>query len=267
MKLWSLGSGSSGNAVLCECGDERIVIDCGFGTRTIKQRMLAAGVEPASVSACLVTHEHTDHVSGVAKAARKWSWAVFATAGTAKCAELADVPVTAVSPRETIELQHMRIEVVPTPHDAAESVGYVVTSRETGARAAVFSDIGRVTDTIRTACREADILVMESNHDEEMLRWGPYPHFLQQRIRGGYGHLSNSRAAQLIGDSVHEGLHHIVLAHLSENCNTPRTAIASVSPTLRKTRFRGRLTAAPQDRTVGPFMPRAGGGRTQMELF
>ena len=261
-----LGSGSSGNAVLVECDDERILIDCGFGTRTIQQRLAVAGVDPRTISACLVTHEHSDHISGVARAAAKWSWPVFATAGTATAAELIEVPVTTVSTRENIQLTRMTIDVVPTPHDATESVGFVVTSRTTGARAAVFTDIGHVTSAVRKACSDVNVLVIESNHDNEMLRWSSYPPFLQRRIASRVGHLSNPHAAELIGASVHSGLQHVVLAHLSQECNTPRAALDAATPVLKKTRFKGRLTAAPQDVVVGPFVP-SGGAPTQFELF
>ena len=261
-----LGSGSNGNAVLVECDDERILIDCGFGTRTIKQRLGVAGVDPRSISACLVTHEHADHISGVARAAAKWNWPIFATAGTATAAELIEVPVTTVSTRENIQLTRMTIDVVPTPHDATESVGYVVTSRATGARAAVFTDIGHVTSAVRKACSDVNVLVIESNHDNEMLRWSSYPPFLQRRIASRVGHLSNPHAAELIGHSVHSGLEHVVLAHLSQECNTPRQALDTTSPVLRKTRFKGRLTAAPQDVVVGPFVP-SGGAPTQFDFF
>lgn len=266
MRLWVLGSGSSGNAVLVECDDERILIDCGFGTRTIKQRMALTGVDPRTVSACLVTHEHSDHVSGVAKAAKKWSWPIFATAGTSTAAELLEAPVTTISPLEQIQLVRMTIDVVATPHDAEESVGFVITSRSTGARAAVFTDIGHVTTAVRKACADVNVLVIESNHDDEMLRYGPYPIFLQNRIRSRVGHLSNPHAAELIGESVNPGLQHVVLAHLSEQCNTPRRAIDTAAPILRKTRFKGRVTAAPQDRVVGPFVPTCGAA-VQFDLF
>ena len=266
MKLWMLGSGSSGNAILLECDEERILIDCGFGTRTIKNRLAFAGVDPKSISACLVTHEHADHISGVARAAAKWQWPIFATVGTATAAELVDVPVTTISPREKIQLSRMSIDVVPTPHDATESVGFVVTSNSTGARAAIFTDIGCVTSAIRKACADVNVLVIESNHDHEMLRWSSYPPFLQRRIASRVGHLSNPDAAHLIGESVNPGLQHVVLAHLSKESNTPRQALDTTSPVLKKTRFKGRLTAAPQDVVVGPFVP-SGGAPTQFELF
>jgi phosphoribosyl 1,2-cyclic phosphodiesterase len=266
VRVWTLGSGSQGNAVLVECDDERILIDCGFGTRTIKQRLAIAGVDPRTISACLVTHEHSDHIAGVGRAAAKWQWPIFATVGTATAAELIELPVTTISPREKLQLVRMTIDVVPTPHDATESVGFVVTSNSTGARAAVFTDIGHVTAAVRKACADVNVLILESNHDDEMLRFGPYPLFLQNRIRSRVGHLSNPHAADLIGESVNPGLQHVVLAHLSEQCNTPRRALDTTAPVLRKTRFKGRLTAAPQDRVVGPFVP-SGGSASQLTLF
>jgi phosphoribosyl 1,2-cyclic phosphodiesterase len=266
VKLWVLGSGSGGNAVLCECDDERIIIDCGFGTRTMKARLGIAGVDPLSVSACLVTHEHSDHISGVAAASKKWQWPVFASRGTAAAPELSGIPVTSISTVEPLQLDRMTIDVVPVPHDAVDSVGYVITSKSTGARAAVFLDMGYVTRAVRAACADCNVLIVESNHDEDMLRWGPYPPFLQDRIRGRHGHLSNGSAADLVASSVNPGLQHVVLAHLSEECNTPRHALDATSPILRKTRFKGRLTASSQGRVVGPFAP-TGGAARQMELF
>jgi phosphoribosyl 1,2-cyclic phosphodiesterase len=266
VKLWVLGSGSGGNAVLCECDDERIIIDCGFGTRTMKTRLSVAGVDPRSVSACLVTHEHSDHIAGVAAAVKKWQWAVFASRGTAAAPELSGVSVTTVSTVEPLHLDRMTIDVVPTQHDAVDSVGYVITSKSSGARAAVFLDMGCVTRAVRSACADVNVLIVESNHDEEMLRWGPYPPWLQERIRGRHGHLSNVHAAELVRSSVNPGLQHVVLAHLSEECNTPRHALDSTSPVLKRTRFKGRLTASSQHRVVGPFAP-TGGAARQMELF
>jgi len=266
MKLWMLGSGSSGNAVLCECDDERILIDCGFGTRTIAKRLKSIGVEPESISTCLVTHEHSDHISGVARASKKWGWTIRASRGTAMDPQLAETPTMMIQAGETIALARMQVEVVATPHDATESIGVVVTGISTGVRAAIFSDIGHASAAIRRACKDVELLVIESNHDDEMLRYGPYSWWLQERIRGSRGHLSNTHASELIAESVHPGLQHVVLAHLSEQCNTPRVAIDTAAPVLRRTRFKGRLTASAQDRVVGPFVPR-GLRPTQFELF
>src|SRR3954462_8118317 len=186
-----LGSGSSGNAVLIECDGSRILIDCGFGTRTLAGRLKSIGVEPESIEGCLVTHEHSDHVKGAGAAAKKWGWGVFATPGTAKAPELAETPVHLFDPGMTIEFDRMRVTSTATPHDANESVGFVVESRSTGARAGLFYDMGHPTRAAARACEPPDLLVLESNHDDEMLRNGPYPVFLQRRIASRTGHLSN----------------------------------------------------------------------------
>jgi phosphoribosyl 1,2-cyclic phosphodiesterase len=180
--------------------------------------------------------------------------------------QLADTTTIPVEAGATIALARMQVDVVATPHDAAESIGFLSTGMATGARAAIFSDIGHASAAIRRACKDVELLVIESNHDDEMLRYGPYSWWLQERIRGSRGHLSNTHAAELIAESVHPGLQHVVLAHLSENCNTPRVALDTTAPVLRRTRFRGRLTASAQDRVVGPVVPR-GMKPTQFELF
>src|SRR5262249_12530302 len=123
---------------------------------------------------------------------------------------------------------------------------------------AIFYDIGHVSAPIRSACADADILVIESNHDEHLLRTGPYAPWLQARIASNVGHLSNRAAARFAADQVSPALHHVVLAHLSANCNTPKVALRTASAELRRTRFRGRLTVASQDVVVGPFEPKAG---------
>ena len=257
MKLWILGSGSDGNAAVVSCGGEHIVFDAGFGTRTLAGRLKIAGVDPKTVTACLLTHEHSDHIHGAARAARRWSWPIFATRGTATARTLSNTRVSIIEPGATIEFDSLIVETVPTPHDALESIGFVVTARRTGARIAIFYDIGHVSEAIRAACRGVDVLVLESNHDDQMLRNGPYPRWLQARIAGPVGHLSNRCAAALIADSVSADLNHVVLAHLSQHCNTPTVALSAARGALRRSRYRGSLTAAHQDRVLGPFEPRA----------
>jgi phosphoribosyl 1,2-cyclic phosphodiesterase len=257
VKLWMLGSGSSGNAILIECDGSRLLIDCGFGTRTLAMRLRSIGVEPESIDGCLVTHEHTDHAKGAASAAKRWGWGVYTTPGTAGAAELVGEKVHTFEPGATIEFSRMSVASTATPHDATQSVGFVVTSHSTGARAGLFYDIGHVTKGIADACSALDILVLESNHDDAMLRNGPYPRFLQSRIACRTGHLSNRDAGLFARSSVSRGLNHLVLAHLSEKCNTEHVAITSMSSALKGSRFRGTLTAARQDAVVGPFMPSA----------
>lgn len=253
MKLWMLGSGSSGNAILVECDGSRILIDCGFGTRTLAGRLEAIDVEPASIEACFVTHEHTDHVKGAGAAAKRWGWGVYATRGTAQARELSETAVHTINAGETVELTRLTVTATATPHDANESVGYVMESRSTGARTGLFYDIGHVSRAIADACQGLDMLVLESNHDDEMLRNGPYPKWLQMRIACPTGHLSNADSGAFARETATRDLQHLVLAHLSENCNTPEVALANMRGAVRRTAFKGTVTAAKQDAVVGPF--------------
>lgn len=270
MKLWMLGSGSGGNAVLLECDDARLLIDAGFGVRTLSQRLAALGIAPASIEACIVTHAHSDHVKGAAAAARKWGWSLHATPGTvAECPELVEAGVQVFAPGERITLSRMDVDTHAVPHDAADTIGAVVTGRASGVRAGICYDIGHVTDGVRAICRDVDLLVLESNHDEGMLRSGPYPYIVQQRIAGKGGHLSNREAAQLARDSVTRMLQHVVLAHLSQKCNDHGIARRTVNAGLAQAGYKGQLTTALQHAPVGPFVPGAGRGAepVQYALF
>ena len=260
MKLWILGSGSSGNSVLVETERSRILVDAGFSPRVLKQRLGHAGVSPESIEAVVVTHEHTDHIKGVASAARKWGWTIVSTAGTRMmCPDWGEIRTILTPRKSSVVVGDFHLETVPVSHDASEPIAVIVTSLGEGARAGIVYDLGHVTETISRALDRLDVLVIEANHDEGMLRAGPYPPSLQARIRGKFGHLSNADAARLAGGSIHRGLNNIVLAHLSEQNNTPRTALGTVGDALRRGRFRGRLTAASQDKVVGPICVGAAG--------
>jgi phosphoribosyl 1,2-cyclic phosphodiesterase len=252
-----LGSGSKGNAILIECDGSRILIDCGFGTRTLAGRLRTIGVAPESIEGCVITHEHSDHVKGAASAAKRWGWGIFATPGTAKAPELAKATVHTFNPGMSIDFPRLTVASTATPHDANQSVGFVVTSRSTGARAGLFYDIGHVSRAIANACESLDVLVLESNHDDHMLRNGPYPRWLQSRIASSTGHLSNADSGAFAREAASRELNHLVLAHLSENCNSPRVALTAMRGALARSRFKGTLTAAKQDAVVGPFTPAA----------
>ena len=263
MKLWMLGSGSRGNALLLESAGSRVLIDAGFSPRVLASRLAEIGVAGESIEAVVITHEHTDHVRGAHACARRWGWELYTSAGTASACATLGAGVRTFAAGDTLELREIALRSIPTPHDAAEPVAFIATARRSGMRAGIAYDIGHVTSTLRAALTELDLLVLESNHDEEMLRRGPYPRSVQARIAGPRGHLCNSAAAGLATECAHEGLSSVVLAHLSQKCNRPTLATAAVATALKRTAFRGRVTAAHQDRVAGPF---TGGGGQQLSL-
>jgi phosphoribosyl 1,2-cyclic phosphodiesterase len=265
VKLWMLGSGSRGNAIVVECDGSRILIDCGYGTRTLAGRLKTIGLKPQSIDACLVTHEHSDHVHGAKSAMKRWGWELYATPATARAAKLAGPRLNRFAAGATLRFPTMTVSTTPTPHDAQESVGFVVTSNSTGARAGLFYDFGHVSRAIARACASLDILVLESNHDADMLRAGPYPPWLQARIASRVGHLSNHDAAEFARAALTRQTNHLVLAHLSEKCNTPRVALTNMRGALSKSRFKGTVTAAKQDDVVGPFVPGAARAEKPMQ--
>ena len=258
MRMWLLGSGSRGNAVVLESGDTRLLVDAGFAPSILVERMRAVDIAPESIQAVVVTHEHTDHVRGVRVLCERFGWAAYATAGTITASrDLAGCGPTSFRAGDGISIGDMDILSVKSSHDAAEPVVLVVTSRSSGARTGIAYDLGIATQSVTDALRDLDMLILEANHDELMLHAGPYPASVRARISGRNGHLSNGRAGQLAREVAHRGLRQIVLAHLSEKCNTSRTALSDVNSAISRTRFSGRLSAAHQDRVVGPFEPGA----------
>lgn len=241
-----VGSGSRGNALVVEFGATRIAVDAGFGPRALAGRLRAAGIEPASISACVLTHEHTDHAKGALAAKKKWGWTLVGTPGTLTAIG-AGRSARALDYDVSWDSGDVGIRLVRVAHDAAAPAAVVLENRASGARVGVAHDLGVVDDTIAAGFERLDVLVLEANHDAERLRTGPYPPFLQERIRGGSGHLSNAQSADLAARVMHPGLRAIVLAHLSQENNTPRLAMETFAPRLRAARFRGRLHVASQD--------------------
>ncbi len=247
MKLCVLGSGSKGNAVLLQSGNTRLLIDAGFGTRTIAKRLLSIGVDPRSIHAVVVTHEHTDHAKGAAAGAARWGWQIYATAGTRGASlSLVDSPTHTLVANETVTIGDAEIHAISTSHDATDPVAVIATNITNGVRAAIVYDLGVMTEPLHKAIEHVEILVIESNHDGEMLRMGPYPASLKRRIAGSHGHLSNRAAGMAAARCAHRGLSHVVLAHLSEINNTPRIATETMQRALARTAFKGSITAASQ---------------------
>lgn len=265
MRMWVLGSGSRGNAAVLESGNTRLLIDAGFTASTLVERMKLAAIAPESIQAVVVTHEHTDHVRGVRVLCQRFGWESYATAGTiSACRDLVAAGAIAFCAGDGLTVGDIDLLSVRSSHDAAEPVVLVATSRSSGARAGIAYDLGIATQGIRDALRDVDLLLLEANHDELMLHTGPYPASVRARIAGRNGHLSNGCAGQLARDLAHRDLRQIILAHLSERCNSPTTALSEVGSAISRTRFTGRLSAAHQDRVVGPF--EAGARRTAFQL-
>lgn len=262
MKVWVLGSGSRGNAIVVDSGSTRVLVDAGFSSRELRRRFAAADIAPESIEGLVVTHEHGDHACGALRAARRWKWPVHATTGTITAMpELAYTDVRPFAAGDTLTFSSMTVQTVSTSHDANDPVAVVATDTPSGARVAVVTDLGRENLKLRSVLRDVDVLVLESNHDDVLLAHGPYPISVQRRIASTTGHLSNREASALARACVHSGLQHVVLAHISQQCNTPDHALAAASAALARSRFRGRVTAAPQDAVQGAFVAATGRSR------
>lgn len=245
----SLGSGSRGNAFLVMADRTRILVDAGFSGRQLARRLEALEVDPESIVAVIVTHEHRDHTQGIGIGARRWGWTLAMNPRTRRaCASLLrGEERTTELPAEGLTLGDLVIEPVPTCHDAADPAAIVVRHRPSGLRAGIATDLGRPTTPVRHALRACEFLVLEANHDERLLREGSYPWGVKQRIGGSRGHLSNALAARLAGELAHPRLGGVLLAHLSHECNDPDLARDRVAEGLLAAPFDGVLETAAQD--------------------
>lgn len=219
-----LGSGSKGNATLIEAGGTRVLIDCGFNLRETESRLQRLGVEAAALAAVLVTHEHSDHLGGVARLARRHQLPVYLTAGTrARWADPGVPRIHQFNPHASFRIGQIEVQPYPVPHDACEPCQYVLAHG--GRRVGVLSDAGSVTPHMREVLSGCDALMLECNHDREMLARGPYPASLKFRVGGSRGHLANAQSAALLRDIDCSRLQHLVLTHLSETNNAPHMAM------------------------------------------
>lgn len=267
MRAWTLGSGSRGNAILLESDGTRVLVDVGYAPRTIARRLAAIGVAPESIEAVIVTHEHSDHARGVQAARAKWGWRVIGTAGTLQgIAGLAPSGCTSVAQGIGFAVGAIDFTLVRVPHDAAAPAAFLATARSSGFRTGLAHDLGSVPEALRAAFAAADLLLMESNHDTAMLRSGPYPAFLQDRIAGGKGHLSNRQAAAAVREVATKNLRDVVLLHLSETNNTPNHAVRETREALRGSGCAARVHAAGQDEAAGPFGGKAATRSRQLAL-
>jgi phosphoribosyl 1,2-cyclic phosphodiesterase len=235
LRVCSLGSGSSGNGLVVEAREgsstTRVLIDNGFNLRQLERRLQRAGLDVESLAAVFVTHEHSDHVDGVATLTRRHRVPVYCTAGTASASSFdeRDVDWIRVEAGQTIEIDALRVAAYAVPHDASEPVQYTFTD---GVRhAGLLTDAGECSEVILAALSGLHALVLECNHDVQMLQQGSYPPFLKARIAGARGHLSNLQAADILQQIDRRQLGWIAAAHLSRSNNRPdlaREALAGV---------------------------------------
>lgn len=244
MRFASLGSGSRGNATLIQVGSTLVMIDCGFSLRETEQRLNAFGVNAQEVSAILVTHEHGDHIKGVGPFARKYKIPVWLTYGTAQSSRLGLLPKQEYIVIETdFRVGDITITPFSVPHDASEPCQYRFSNGKQ--MLGLLTDTGMITPHIIDILSGINALLLECNHDTEMLSVSEYPESLKQRVGGDYGHLNNQQAAGLLTSMDTRQLTYIAGMHLSENNNIPQLVKETLSEALLWQT--GRINVAHQD--------------------
>lgn len=231
MRFAVLGSGSGGNAAVVEAGGVRVLVDAGLSARQIVVRLGMMGIEPASLDAILLTHEHGDHVRGLRVLVKSLAVPVYATPMTRELVreEVGGAHWKVFESGAAFSLGDLAVESFAVPHDAVEPVGFVF--RSGGRSLGLLSDSGHVTPRVTDALRGVDGLFVEANYDDALLEADlRRPWSTKQRIASRHGHLSNAQTAELVAELAGHGLRRVVLGHLSRDCNTPEVALAAVRP-------------------------------------
>lgn len=233
MRLLSIASGSSGNCIYVGDDTTHILIDAGISGKRIEAGLNSIGVSGKDLDAVFVTHEHIDHISGIGVLSRKYDVPIYATSGTIagisttrSVGDIDDQLYQVIHKNENIAVGGLLIKAVPISHDAAEPVCYTITNGKS--HAAIATDMGCYTEEIVENLKGMDAILLEANHDVNMLQVGPYPYYLKQRILGNKGHLSNETAGKLLCELLHDDLKYVLLGHLSKENNLPQLAHEAV---------------------------------------
>ena len=250
----TLASGSSGNALLLSCGSTHLLVDAGISCRRITAALREVGVAPEALTAILITHTHTDHISGLQVLLKKTLCPVRAFSRTCRELEYRLAGISGrLSPMDACvryTVGGCTVTAFPTSHDAPGSCGYRFDTAD--GSVGLMTDTGFVTEEAADILPGVDLAVLESNHDVEAVRSGPYPYYLKQRILGDRGHLPNEAAARFAVTLAEHGASEIVLAHLSQENNTPAMARSAVETALSAAGLAPALSVAPRDRLSGP---------------
>lgn len=253
MLVRSLASGSSGNSFLISARTTHILLDAGLSCRAICQRVQDCGIEPQELAGVFITHEHTDHVKGMAVLTKKLKPKVFATKPTMTAMTIAEMTAEGTEKQsfcagEAFTVGDIEVRTFTTSHDSADSCGYTFTDKVTGEKVGYATDLGIVTNEVRTELFASTLLIVESNYDPEMLRYGSYPAFLKRRIFGEQGHLSNMEGTQLAVDCITKETKALWLAHLSRDNNSPQKAFNEAMAGLKgQVRHKMQLQVLPRD--------------------
>jgi phosphoribosyl 1,2-cyclic phosphodiesterase len=244
LAVCTLASGSKGNATYISDGRTSILIDAGLSGREIQRRLTSRGLDPAKLTAIIVSHEHGDHTRGVGIMSRRFKLPVYINQNTRSASAEIGKPheIRGFECGTTFNIRDLAIHPFSISHDAEDPAGFTVGSN--GTRMAIATDMGIATAMVKEHLKHCALLILEANHDPQMLETGPYPWPLKQRIQSRTGHLSNADSRKLLHELQHEKLQHVILAHLSEINNTPHKALEEVSRAL--TRCRAQLTVADQ---------------------
>ncbi|MFH1279403.1 MAG: MBL fold metallo-hydrolase [Candidatus Eisenbacteria bacterium] len=248
LTLCSFASGSSGNAHLIGSGGSYVLIDCGISSLRIRRALGRVGVSPGAIEGILLTHEHRDHTAGLEVFRKGCPVPIYGTAATGETLPFraGRDHVRPVEPGRPFAVGPFRITPFRVCHDAADPVGFRIGAEE--GDAAFATDLGTVDDGVREAIGGVRVLVLESNHDEELLINGPYPWYLKERIRSRHGHLSNGDSRSALASARHDGLEAVVLAHLSAENNRPGLAMDTAREALRENGNRTKIILAEQHR-------------------
>lgn len=229
MQFASLGSGSRGNGTLVRDGDTLLLVDCGFSLREVERRLQRLEVDPVQISAILVTHEHTDHCSGVSRLSRRHEIPVYMTHGTHNSGRCDAVFETCFFRSEVeFSIGSIRVQPVAVPHDAREPCQFVFHCAAVSL--GILTDLGSITPLVLDHYRHCAALLLECNHDRVMLQQGSYPPSLKRRVGGDWGHLNNDQAADLLSRLQHQLLQHLVVAHISEQNNCRDRVLDALRP-------------------------------------
>lgn len=218
MWLASLGSGSKGNATLVRSEQGCLLIDCGFSLKQFEKRLQRLALCGHDLSAILVTHEHSDHAAGVCRVATKYALPLMMTVGTARALNITEYQ--AISGGQSLQLHDLIVDVVTVPHDAAEPVQFVFSQQSNNRRLGILTDSGHISSHMLQAYDKLHGLLLEFNYDPDMLRDGPYPYHLKQRVAGNHGHLSNLQSLELLQQINTSELSCLIAAHISQKNNS-----------------------------------------------